>query len=374
MPRHKQLRADWGSVTEVEKGKRYRLRYWATKDGTYQRCSDTVRGTRKQAYDRLAELRVTHTSDAPSPTLRQCYEWWWLPKAQKRVEDGDLAPSTMRVYEGVWRNHVGSRWGNAPIESIRPLSLQEWVDGMQRVAAMRAVQVISQTLDLAVRYERIDRNVARVGITLPSASTTHSRDVSIWSLDELGTISRAMEGDWMEAAYILAAYGSCRVGESLGARVDDLTMRRVDGVDVAVVAINKQITDAHALSHTLKNPQSVRSVVIPGAHALRLKAIADASADGWLTSSGVLGYAWSTQVRKEWASVLSRDGLPDFHPLKQLRPSWETYMRWSLHVPPWMTEKMMGHIGEGVTGRHYDKPDVELFVQTVVAAYKARPY
>lgn len=89
MPRHKSQRADWGTDTEVERGKRYRLRYWATVDGVYQRCSDTVRGTRRQAYDRLAELRVEHTQDAPCPTVGECYSRWWLPERQKAVEDGD---------------------------------------------------------------------------------------------------------------------------------------------------------------------------------------------------------------------------------------------------------------------------------------------
>ena len=75
MPRHRPQRADWGSVTELDRGRKYRLRYWTKgSDGLYRRRSETVRGTRREAHDRLAELRVEHATDAPCSTVGECYE------------------------------------------------------------------------------------------------------------------------------------------------------------------------------------------------------------------------------------------------------------------------------------------------------------
>lgn len=62
MPR-KAMRSNWGSVTEIEKNKRYRIRYWSETSQGYRRASETVRGTKRQAYDRLAELRLNHSED-----------------------------------------------------------------------------------------------------------------------------------------------------------------------------------------------------------------------------------------------------------------------------------------------------------------------
>lgn len=41
---------------------------------------------------------------------------------------------------------------------------------------------------------------------------------------------------------------------------------------------------------------------------------------------------------------------------------------------PWITKKLMDHVGEGVTGQHYDRPDWELFADSVAEAYSKHPF
>lgn len=285
-----------------------------------------------------------------------------------------MAPASLRQYTGAWERSIAPQWADVQADGVRPIAVQTWLDGLRKGAANISVIVMRQTLDYAVRYELLDSNPMDVRYHMPSPSTTRRRDDGIWSLDELATISGAMMGSWIEAAYILCAYGSCRVGESLAVRAEDVGRREVDGVTLAVVRVHSQVTDAHGLTETLKTPQSARSVVIPGEHAERIFELAKASESGWLTDNGIGGYPWPSVVRKEWERVMASDELPPWHPFKQLRASWETYMRWSLHLAPWLTEKMMGHVGEGVTGRHYDKPDEDLFCETVARAWSVRPY
>ena len=71
MPRkRKHRRSAWASITEVERGERYRIRYWAKgTDGQYRRRSCTVRGTRKDAERVRSELMLEHSEDAPCPTV-----------------------------------------------------------------------------------------------------------------------------------------------------------------------------------------------------------------------------------------------------------------------------------------------------------------
>lgn len=371
MSRHTSQRADWGSVTEVERGKRYRLRYWATVDGVYQRCSDTVRGTRRQAYDRLAELRIEHTQDAPCPTVGECWERWMVPSFDRRVANGKLSVSSLNAYLSSWNAHIAMRWADVPVEDVRALDAQDWLDGMSREAARISLMLLRQTLDVAVKYEIIEANRLSVSLDMPTRVVTG--DKGIWTVDQLVDMWHGCEGEWWEAAYILAAFGGCRVGESLGPTARDVRMVEMHGVKVAVVTIERQILKAGAASDRLKNKWSYRSVVVPGPMGERIGEIAARSDLTYLTGDGLGGTCSQDTLNKAWAGFTSAEGR-DAHPFHNLRNSWQTYSRWVLCLPPWVTEKLMGHVGEGVTGRNYDRPDWELFADAVAKAYAEHPF
>ena len=95
MPRQ---RAPWGSVTLVSRGV-YRLRWWGRDaGGTYRRMSETVRGTRRQAYDRLALLHVEHSQERVTATVGQAHDLWWVPWADRRCDSGQMSASTRRQF------------------------------------------------------------------------------------------------------------------------------------------------------------------------------------------------------------------------------------------------------------------------------------
>lgn len=62
MPRKQ--RSTWGSITRLGKD-RYRLRWWEERDDGYVRRSEVVRGTRRAAERRLAEIRSSLDETAP---------------------------------------------------------------------------------------------------------------------------------------------------------------------------------------------------------------------------------------------------------------------------------------------------------------------
>lgn len=362
----KSHRADWGSVTQVSRGV-WRIRYWAQGPDGYKRRSKTVRGTRKEAGDMLAALRVEHSQDAPRPTVGQCWERWYLPTMEQRVAEGDASARTLMQYRSAWNAHVSPRWADTPVDQVRPLAVQQWISTLGASAARMSVQVMRLVLDYAVRYEMIAANPMNAKYVMPSKSTVTTRDDDVWTFAQLGEIWRAVHGQWFEASFLLMAFGGCRVGEAVAVRAGDVS--EMDGC--AVVAIERQATQDGMVSERLKNRWSRRSVVVPGRAGKRLLELADVAED-WLTPDGIGGCAPRWRVAGAWEQL--RGEVEPWHPIKNLRNSWQTNMRWSLRLPPWILEPLMGHVGEGVTGRHYDKPNVEQFVSVVARAYQECPY
>lgn len=369
MPRRKR-RSAWASITEVRRGEVYRIRYWAKgSDGQYRRRSKTVRGTRLDAEKVRSELMLDHSEDAPCPTVAQAWEKWVLPTYEQRHERGDMSSATLYRYQKVYASNVEPTWASVPLDSVRPLRVQQWISGMPLSTAKIAVVVLSAIMDAAVRYECVNHNPMREKYLMPSPSTVKRRDGGVWSLAELGELWARICGEWWEPAFVLAAFGSCRVGEALGVQAGDVERRMVDGVPLALVRIERQVPPVGAPVDRLKTAQSRRTVVIAGKPALRLADIAESMPTDWyLTHDGMGKWSGQSRLNDSWNAL----GLG--RPFKNLRNSWQTWMRWEAKVQPFFIEPMMGHKGADVTGRHYDKPTADLFAEVVAEAYRARPW
>lgn len=367
MPR-RAMRSDWGSVQEIDRGRRYRLRWWQETPDGYKRCSETVRGTRRDAYDRLAQIRLKHSHDAPCPTVGDVWSRWYRPQLQRMVDGGDRRASTLYVYDSTWRTCAAPRWADVPCDQVRPLDVQQWLDGLTHSAADGSMRILRPALDVAVRYGAVDTNPFRERYLMPSRSTTTRQDDGIWTLAQLGETWARIHGAWYESAFLLAGFGGLRVGESLGVRVDDVTDATRDGVPMALVRVERQVGDS-GVSETLKTPQSRRTVPVVGRAGLWLLDHARGGGDGgWMTGNGGGEPSVQKTMRRAWM----RDG--GEHPFRNLRNSWQTCMRWELRVPPYLIEPMMGHVGHDVTSIHYDRPLAEEYADVMAEAYRAHPF
>ncbi|MBR3226222.1 MAG: hypothetical protein IKF78_12950 [Atopobiaceae bacterium] len=207
MAQRHRMRSDWGNMTQVRKGV-WRLRYWAEADSGYRRCSKTVRGTRKQAGERLAALRLQHTHDAPCPTIGECWTRWYLPDRMRMVDQGDLAQQSLIQYRSTWNRHVCNRWSKIQVDKVRPLEVQQWLFGLKRVAATSSLQLMRQILDYPTRYGITESNPLAIRYLLPSSSTTQRRDDGVWSPEELGDVWHSCWNTWLEPAVLLAGFGA----------------------------------------------------------------------------------------------------------------------------------------------------------------------
>lgn len=379
----RRMRSAWGSVQRLGPN-RYRLRWWEDRGGDYARRSEVVRGTRKEATRRLAEIRAGLDETAPhgrprarrKMTVGEAYETWWLPETEERVERGALARQSLTNYLSRWRKYVKPRWADVACADVRPADVQEWLLTMTRKPAADALYVLRAVLDRAVLFEVVASNPARARYRMPQEQV--DRTDGAYTLAELDRIAQAARGRVTEAAILLMAFGSCRTGESLGVRVDEVARVTSHGLDLTTAEIVRQVTSDRRVSADgeLKNRQSVRTVVVPppwGDRLWELAQEAQARGDAWLTDSGLGRPVYQHRLRRDWAASTEAAGLPP-KAARAARRSWETFMRWEMGVSPSKIEAMMGHRLPGVTGEHYDKPDAAMFVDAVAEAFARKPF
>ena len=366
MPRKRgrKSRSTWGSNDDAGAGRR-RLRYWADlHDGRgYTRHSKTIVGTKTDGDEELARLRVAHSQDRPVPTVGQAYEMWWLPDATERRESGEMAKSTYMNHLSRWRLHVGPRWADVPVTDVRALDVQDWLRGLTATIAESGLTLLRQVLDACVRYEVMDRNVATMGYKMPKRiERVYSRDV--YGLEEMVSALDAVRGTVAYMPAVMAGIGSCRVGESMGFMSGEVRRAEVDGMTVAVVDLVRQVSvnGKPGPDHELKTKTSERPIVIVEPWSLDVLS----AAGPWLCGGARIPS--QPTVRRHWEEALRAAGIEPI-PLRNLRNSWRTIMRWELGVPEDKVERMMGHGGRSVGEIHYDRPTWEVFARTAADAW-----
>lgn len=129
---------------------RWRAR-WRDTDGRQRAKSFR---TRDAAEAHLAGLDLRQ----PANSGRTVGEWltvWWSTKQR-------LGPMTVADYESIYATHVQPRWGQVPLEDVRHSDVLAWASGLvlSPSRANRAVMVLSQALELAVRDGVLPANPA----------------------------------------------------------------------------------------------------------------------------------------------------------------------------------------------------------------------
>ena len=373
MPRRQ--RDAWGSIEEVERGRKYHVRWWGdSHDGTgYRRQSRVIRGTRRDAEEFRALMHVRHGEDAPCPTIGEAWELWYKPdcdralavwererKPGKRGES--MKPQTYAQVMSTWRAHVGPRWADVPASGVRHVDVQEWLYTKTEQIAKRCLTMLRGILRFCVMNEVLESNVANFDYRIPSKARRY--DNGVWSLEELNErLWPAVWGGVCEPLFLLSAFGSCRTGECLAPRLDEIEEMETPEMTLAAVPILRQVYDGGALSddEDLKNQWSPRVAVITEPWSLRLIQLRDeglARGETWLTDDGLGGTLKPRRVRDDFYRALDAAGIPR-RQMRALRRSWRSWMAVT-GVSQEVMEKMMGHVGEGTTGRHYLKVNADL--------------
>ena len=373
----KHQRAPWGCVQRARQGV-YRIRYWADeRDGKgWARHSRTVRGTRQDAQRALSAAMLTAGERRPTATVSECVERFWRPECAARIERGDLRPKTYENYETILRAHILPRWGDVKVSEIEPLDWQEWLLTRTESIGGRCQVVMRAILRLARLYRLCDENVASESYRTSGEVRPQSR--AVWPLAECDEMAREARGTVLEVPILLSAFGSMRVGEACGVRLDACDVVEVGGMTVFRADVRGQLLKGKAgfVDYT-KTDSSARWCVVPEPWSLRLAEIAGEKAAAglvWLNDRGDGEPVSRATIQKKWTAAFADGEALSGHewgPMRNLRASWRTNLRSEpIHMDRDLLEKMMGHSGKGVGEVHYYRPDVEVFSEAVAEAFR----
>lgn len=371
MPR-KPRRRSWGSITEVSRGKRYVVRWTENTENGRKRMSKTLECTYAEAAFWLDRKHVEVGTTGKVPTIRQCYELWYLPWLERQVEEGALRQKTADSKIRKWETVIDPFLGSSCIDSVDVVRTQRWLLDMPRGGAETVLTILRKIDALAFKYISHTRRPLGPDIEYEIRRKRPARksDATL-SLSAAADFAQALRGnDMLEAPFIFAAFGGARVTEAAAIKPEEIERMESHGVSAAVFPIKR-----HTLSTgsgttddgELKNEQSVRVGIVPEPFCWPLFEIAarrEADGIAWMCDRGDGMPLNGPMLKYYWNRVIEENGLESV-PFSNLRRSWRTYMDTDFHIPWNVLEVLMGHKIKGVTGSHYYKPTQEQLLSEV---------
>lgn len=352
-------RRPWGSITEVQRGKKQVVRWVENTDRGRVRRSKTLYCTYREASKWLSAKQVELGEQHRSPTIGEVYDAWYLPMMQRRVESGSSAPRTLKLYTDYWNKRCRPQWGAVHVDCIKVEDVQRWLLSMPKNAAMTCLALMKKVVDEAVKYDQVEVNKFRSKYEMPTETVRKKRD-RVYRLGESVEIAGRLLGLCPEPAFIISAFGGARVGESLGVKVDDVTVDEVEGRRYVLVGIHRQMP---ARGHEplpdgeMKTDDSDRTIIIPWEYGYRLVEIAEQRrVEGieWL-SVNPQGLAMGTlDYRRDLDRQLGDDSTTP----SKLRAAWRTYAQFEWRIDENLLELLMGHRIATTTNMHYLFPSM----------------
>lgn len=373
-PKETRERSDWGCIQKIG-ADAYRIRYTRWERGRRVRKSKTMRGATlrevKAERDRLRARYDTAPDHVPVPTYGQCWQEWYLPQLDQRVEEGELSPRTRTLYANAWRHHVSDRYAGTQMDEISPDDFSEFMHSMTDSNARISRILVKNLVGCAKAHgvkglDHIDYLKGK-GEAWRKDPAKREDGSAVYTREEMDALLRSVRNSVLEVPCILMACGSCRVGEACGALLSDCREVVHGGRLYMVVDIDKQLGERGRTTCPPKTKDSVRPVVIAEPWSLRLKEVADAKrADGlvWLNDDGTGRPVARCMVSHWWRKRADGRGVR-YLPMTKLRNSWATWLLWDVKIERWKVDKMMGHAGSDVLAAHYDKPLEMMYIETL---------
>jgi len=373
-------RRDFGTIIEIERGKKYGLRWTQNTDTGRKKRYETFHGNRTDAKARLHEIEHEVRSSGSNkivPTVGYAYEKWYLPGLEARVAAGRIKGRTVDQYRKFYAKYL-AEWVDTPVTEVKPLGVEEWLSRMTKSVGSTSRIVMKGILDECVKRELIPANPARA--KLIDSSVKGELDKGIWTLEELDDMAWASRGEIFFYSVILMGFGSCRPGESLGPMLSDIRKRECMGMKFADVNIIRQVVTDGTLTtdDDLKNGFSPRHVFIPEPWCYPVLYAAENPEEGQvlLSDSGYGNHFRQYQIYTRFKKMMRSGAIAglEYHPWKNIRNSWETWINWRNKISPQKIEKLIGHVGDGITAVYYDRPlDVQL-MEEIASSFAMVPY
>ena len=170
-----------------------------------------------------ANHEAPHTEGGPK-TVAELIAHYRL-KELVGENQGRKAFSTRAAYECYLNAWVLPRWGTYRIDQVKPVAVEEWLDGIKRAKGTKAKirNLMSAIYHHAMRYEWIDRNP----IQLVRQSAKREKVPDVLELAELQLLLSKLAVRERTLALLDAATG-LRVSELLALRWDDVDFKNLE--------------------------------------------------------------------------------------------------------------------------------------------------
>lgn len=265
---------------------------------------------------------------APPQTMREWLTEWLANK----TADG-TKPSTVERYRQVVHGHLIPALGKTKLDKLTPRDVQRMVaalsDKLSPASVVKVHGVLRSSLSDALRLDLVARNVAK-SVRLPSMGRDERRALTPTEARKLLT---ELNGDRLEALFVLALTTGLRRGELLGLRWSD-----VDAAGkVLFVRQTVQRVGGQLRVITPKTARSTRSVPL-GKLALdaltRHRAVQEAECahaaelwrdEGFVFANGLGGAMEPRNVNRRFEQARKAVGLDWLH-LHDLRHAYATFL------------------------------------------------
>jgi integrase len=184
--------------------------------------------------------------------------------AAEWVEDKELSPKTVQLYELLLRLHLNPTFGETNIGDIREEDVRKWRTSRLKagpkskptfgpVTVAKAYRLLRAILNTAVRDKRIKENPCQI----PGADRESSPERPVLSVAEVYRIADVIAPRY-RALVLLATFGNLRWGELAGLRCGNLDL------DAGTVRVDETVYELGPLvKGTPKSEASRRKVVLP---------------------------------------------------------------------------------------------------------------
>jgi integrase len=251
--------------------------------------------------------------------------------AAEWVEDRELSPKTVQLYELLLRIHLNPTFGTTDIGDIKEEHVRKWRTARLKagpksnppfgpVTVAKAYRLLRAVLNTAVRDKRIKENPCQI----PGADRESSPERPVLSVAEVFQIADAITPRY-RALVLLATFGNLRWGELAGLR------RRHLDLDGGTVRVEETVYELGPLvKGTPKSQASRRKVVLPSLIIpdLRkhLEEYAQPGPNGFVFIGVRGGQLRRSNFSKPWARALAGAGLEvgEIH-VHDLRHTGNTY-------------------------------------------------
>ena len=235
-------------------------------EGKRQRRKVVAR-TKREAAERLEllkrEVNAGLSGEAARWTVADWLERWVKDEAAATVR-----PRTLAVYEQILRTHLIPALGHHRLKKLEPSHIRAYFL-MKMTAGLKPRTignhhiVLRRALEIATRYQYIERNVARL-VSPPRAERYEAQPLG---QEEIGKFLHAARGHSLEALFIVAASTGMRQGEVLGLAWPQVDL---DGGYVRVSAgLSRYAGDFHGGEPKTVNSRRTIAIPLPVVEALR---------------------------------------------------------------------------------------------------------